>query len=137
MAEDLKDAIISISKGKSTRNKIGSRQVPHRLRQEERLTVSRAIQNGFIETYPWSRVNASNIYEKMCHSLNLRPVFCLHEEQKSIVWYKTKYTGEVPPKELVKDSDIYQINENIVDIFLSDRKVAKSLAKALSEYLNS
>jgi hypothetical protein len=135
MAEDFKDAIISISKGKSTRTKIGSRAVPHRLRQDERLSVARALELGFLELYPWSRDNSVNIFKKMCASLGKRPIFCTHEKNQSIVWYDLVSEKESLPIELLSNQNYYLIKENIMSIYLKERKSAKILAKTLSQTL--
>jgi hypothetical protein len=136
MSEDIKDAIISISKGKSTRTKIGSRAVPHRLRQDERISVARALELGFLEIYPWSRDNSSNIYKKMCLSLQKRPLFCTHEKSQSIIWYEITTEKEILPEELLSNQYYYLIKEKIMNIYLKDRKSAKILAKTLSLRLN-
>lgn len=83
MAEDIKDSIVSISKGSSSRNRIGSVLVPHRLRKEERNLLKRAMKYGYIEYHQWSRENILNIYSKLCSAHDLTPIYCFHEAKES------------------------------------------------------
>lgn len=69
MAEHILDAINYISKGKSTRLKIGSRAIPHRLKKSEREQLERALGKGFLELKKFDRINVVNIFEKFCDAL--------------------------------------------------------------------
>ncbi len=132
MAESKKDAITLISRGKSTKAKIGSRSMPHRLRNEESLAVRRAIDLGCLELYPWSRENPSNIFKKLCISLNKRPIFCVHEKKQSVVWYELAGETEATPRGQFP----FMLSNNVMSIFLEERKSAKLLAKSLSQSLS-
>jgi len=136
MAEFIKDAIISISKGRSTNLRIGSRSVPHRLRIEERMAFDRAIKKGYLDIYPWSRVNTTNIFKKLSLAVNKTPIFCEHEKNLSVVWYYLNDMSEFPQLDLMEDDYEFELKQGIVSFIFKDRAEAKLLAKMLNSQLN-
>jgi hypothetical protein len=64
-----KDDVERLSRGKSTRSKIGSRSTPHRLTQKERILFEAAQRQGFLKV-PASgiRPNVLNIYQLWCEA---------------------------------------------------------------------
>ena len=137
MAENIKDAIISISRGRSSRLRIGSRAMAHRLRKEEKRLLDIAIRKGYLEIYPWSRVNASNIFKKINSASSKTPIFCEHKTDHSIVWYQLNNLSEIPALDLVPGDYEFKVIEGIVNFYPNSRDDAKKLAKALSLYLKN
>ncbi len=112
MARNLKDDIERISRGKSSANKIGSRAVPHRLRQDERDAFERAKKNGYIEVYLNSRPNLENIYKKYCLATEKPYISIIHRQessslviqykaQKSVFEYQTRKEAKDKAKEIL------------------------------------
>lgn len=67
MIRPTKDDVESLSRGMSTRSKIGSRQVPHRLTQKERILFRAAQRQGFLKVpVAGIRSNVLNIYKLWC-----------------------------------------------------------------------
>jgi len=67
MSKPTKDDVERLSRGKSTRSKIGSRQVPHRLSQKERILFEAAQRQGFLKVPAVGiRPNILNIYKLWC-----------------------------------------------------------------------
>ena len=64
-----KDDVERLSRGKSSRSKIGSRSTPHRLTQKERILFEAAQRQGFLKV-PASgiRPNVLNIYRLWCEA---------------------------------------------------------------------
>jgi hypothetical protein len=60
------DDVESLSRGKRSRAKIGSRATPHHLRPHERAQFEAAKRVGFLKLRRKDRVNIKNIYEKWC-----------------------------------------------------------------------
>lgn len=64
-----KDDVERLSRGLSTRGKIGSRSKPHRLTQRERKLFESAKRNGFLKIpASGARKNVSNIYRLWCQA---------------------------------------------------------------------
>lgn len=63
----LRDDVERLSRGEPTRQRIGSRGVPHRLTQRERILFETAKKNGFLKI-PASgvRQNVVHIYRLWC-----------------------------------------------------------------------
>ncbi len=69
MPRSIKDDIESWSRGKSTRAKIGSRGIPHRLTQKERYLLEAAQRQGFLKIpITGIRPNVLNIYSLWCQA---------------------------------------------------------------------
>jgi len=67
MFKPTKDDVERLSRGKSTRSKIGSRQIPHRLTQKERILFEAAQRQGFLKVpVAGIRPNVLNIYKLWC-----------------------------------------------------------------------
>ncbi len=66
------EAVIAITRGKSSGKKIGSRGIPHRLTQKERIIFDRAC-NECVLRLPASgvRENLQNAYYLYCESVGL------------------------------------------------------------------
>jgi hypothetical protein len=64
-----KDDIEKLSRGESTRGKIGNRGVGHRLTQKERILFEAAKRNGFLKIPVIGiRKNVINIYKLWCQA---------------------------------------------------------------------
>lgn len=85
MAKDIKDAVKDLSKGKGSSLRIGSRSVPHRLKNEERKLLNLSLKRGYLELQPWHRENLRNIYLKTCASLSIPAILCIHDLKESKV----------------------------------------------------
>jgi len=74
----LRDDVERLSRGDSTRQRIGSRGIPHRLTQRERILFEAAKKKGFLKL-PASgvRQNLVNIYRLWCEASN-RPCDIRH-----------------------------------------------------------
>ena len=69
MSKPTKDYIERLSRGKSTRSRIGSRQIPHRLTQKERILFEAAQRQGFLKVpVTGIRSNVLNIYKLWCEA---------------------------------------------------------------------
>jgi len=68
----LHDDVERLSRGEPTRQRIGSRGVPHRLTQRERILFDAAKKNGFLKI-PASgiRQNVVQIYRLWCDASNV------------------------------------------------------------------
>ena len=67
MSKPTKDDVERLSRGKSTRARIGSRQIPHRLTQKERILFEAAQRQGFLKVpVAGIRPNVLNIYKLWC-----------------------------------------------------------------------
>ena len=67
MSKPTKGDIERLSRGKSTRSRIGSRQIPHRLTQRERILFEAAQRQGFLKVpVAGIRPNVLNIYKLWC-----------------------------------------------------------------------
>ncbi len=67
MSKPTKDDVERLSRGKSTRSKIGSRQISHRLTQKERILFEAAQRQGFLKIpVAGIRPNVLNIYKLWC-----------------------------------------------------------------------
>ena len=67
MPKPTKDDVERLSRGKTTRAKIGSRQIPHRLTQKERILFEAAQRQGFLKIpVAGIRPNVLNIYKLWC-----------------------------------------------------------------------
>jgi hypothetical protein len=67
MSRQIKDDVERLSRGKSTQSKIGSRRVPHRLTQKERILFEAAKHQGFMKVpVAGIRPNVLNIYRLWC-----------------------------------------------------------------------
>jgi hypothetical protein len=67
MSKPTKDDVESLSRGKPTRSKIGSRQIPHRLTQKERILFEAAQRQGFLKVpVAGTRPNVLHIYKLWC-----------------------------------------------------------------------
>ncbi len=67
MSQPAKDDIERLSRDKSTRSKIGSRRIPHRLTQKERILFESAQRQGFLKVpVTGIRANVLNIYRLWC-----------------------------------------------------------------------
>ena len=78
----LRDDVERLSRGEPTRQRIGSRGVPHRLTQRERILFDAAKKNGFLKI-PASgiRRNVIQIYRLWCEASNL-PCTLTHTADK-------------------------------------------------------
>lgn len=67
MSQSIKDEVERLSRGNSTRSKIGSRQIPHRLTRKDRILFEAAKRQGFLKV-PASGIcpNVLNIYKLWC-----------------------------------------------------------------------
>jgi hypothetical protein len=67
MSQQIKDDVKRLSRGKSTQSKIGSRRVPHRLTQKERILFEAAKRQGFLKV-PVAGIhpNVLNVYRLWC-----------------------------------------------------------------------
>lgn len=72
------DDIEHISRGKSSKNKIGSRAVPHRLTQKERIWFECAKKAKYLSMNKTLRLNVIHIYQK----------YCIATERQCIVYIK-------------------------------------------------
>jgi hypothetical protein len=69
MPKPTKDDIERLSRGKPTRSKTGSRQIPHRLTQKERILFEAAQRQGFLKIPAAGiRPNVLNIYKLWCEA---------------------------------------------------------------------
>jgi hypothetical protein len=67
-----KDEVDKLSRGLSTRNKVGSRNVGHRLTVKERILFEAAKRQGFLKIPAVGlRENVSNIYRKWCEATGI------------------------------------------------------------------
>ena len=67
MSKPTKDDVKKLSRGKSTRSRIGSRQIPHRLTQKERILFEAAQRQGFLKVpVAGIRPNVLNICKLWC-----------------------------------------------------------------------
>jgi len=67
MSKPTKDDVERLSRGKSTRARIGSRQIPHRLTQKERILFEAAQRQEFLKVpVAGIRPNVFNIYKLWC-----------------------------------------------------------------------
>ncbi|NBX02085.1 hypothetical protein EBR11_06115 [bacterium] len=65
------DDIERLSRGKSTRSKIGNRGIGHRLTQKERILFEAAKRQGFLKIpVTGIRTNVINIYRLWCQASN-------------------------------------------------------------------
>lgn len=81
MSKSTKDDVERLSRGKSTRSKIGSREIPHRLTQKERILFEAAQRRGFLKVpVAGIRPNVLNIYKLWCDA----------EDKDCIVAYSSK-----------------------------------------------
>jgi hypothetical protein len=62
----LLDDIEKISRGKASKKKIGSRAVPHRLTQKERIWFECAKKAKYLSINKTLRLNVIHIYQKYC-----------------------------------------------------------------------
>ena len=69
--KDIKDDIESLTKSKSTKSKIGSKDVGHRLTKQEKAAFNRGKQKGFISTFKRQRDNLSNVWSLWCKAENI------------------------------------------------------------------
>jgi len=143
VAEDIKDSITHISRGKSSRNRIGSVLVPHRLRKEERTLLKRAMRYGYLEHHQWSRVNTINIYSKLCTAHGLIPIFCFHDDEKSKVTVEHLNLEQKKKTLELLTSDIYcseqkEKDSNSINITLENlnRKNAKKLCDKIARKIS-
>ncbi len=69
------DDVGRLSRGKSTKSKIGSRRVPHRLNKLELEAFERAKKYGFLK-YNKRKYSVSllNVYNKYCEIKNIKPI---------------------------------------------------------------
>lgn len=65
---DLRDDINSLSNGKATKRKIGSRAVGHHLRPQEKPKLQKAIERGYLELDGAERENIKNIFQSYCEN---------------------------------------------------------------------
>ena len=64
-----KDDVARLSRGKSTRARIGSRRTPHRLTQKERILFEAAQRQGFLKVpIAGIRPNVLNVYRLWCEA---------------------------------------------------------------------
>ena len=64
-----KDDVQSLSRGHSSRSKCGSKHIPHRLTQRERIKFQVAQKRGFLKMpINHTRDNLINIYRLWCES---------------------------------------------------------------------
>lgn len=69
MTRPTKDDVNKLSRGKPTRARIGSRQIPHRLTQKERILFEAAQRQGFLKIpLTGIRPNVLNIYKLWCEA---------------------------------------------------------------------
>jgi hypothetical protein len=70
MSKPTKDDVDRLSRGKPTRSKSGSRQIPHRLTKKERFLFAAAQRQGFLKV-PLSgiRPNLLNVYQLWCEAV--------------------------------------------------------------------
>ncbi|MCP9804361.1 hypothetical protein KBY75_12365 [Cyanobium sp. T1G-Tous] len=67
MPKPTKGDLERLSRGKSTRSRIGSRQIPHRLTQKERILFEAAQRQGFLKVpVAGIRPNVLNVYKLWC-----------------------------------------------------------------------
>ena len=67
MSRPTKDDVERLSRGKSTRARLGSRQIPHRLNHKERILFEAAQRQGFLKVPAAGiRPNVLNIYRLWC-----------------------------------------------------------------------
>ena len=67
MSRPTKDDVERLSRGKPTRAKIGSRQIPHRLTRKERILFEAAQRQGFLKvSMAGIRSNVLSIYKLWC-----------------------------------------------------------------------
>ena len=85
-----KSDILKLTRGESTRSKMGSRAVPHRLRKDESKRFELAIKKGFLELYESDRPNLLNVYKKWCEAEKKEPVFIVHDLNESTLFYGQK-----------------------------------------------
>ena len=67
MSRPTKDDVERLSRGKSTRSRVGSRQIPHRLTCKERILFEAAQRQGFLKV-PMAGIgsNVLSIYKLWC-----------------------------------------------------------------------
>ena len=67
MSRQINDDVERLSRGKSTQSKIGTRRVPHRLTQKERILFEAAKRQGFVKVpVAGIRQNLLNVYRLWC-----------------------------------------------------------------------
>ncbi len=67
-----KEDVIAITKGKPSSQKIGSRAIPHRLTQKERIIFENACQNGVLKVpKTGTRENLKNAYYLYCETMKI------------------------------------------------------------------
>lgn len=69
MIRQANDDVDKLSRGKRTRARIGSRQIPHRLTQKERILFAAAQRQGFLKIpLTGIRPNVLYIYKLWCEA---------------------------------------------------------------------
>lgn len=140
MAENIKDSVFKISRGSASRNKIGSKNIPHRLRKEEKQIIKRALKYGFLEYRNNNRENILNIYSKLCEAYDLTPIYCFHSTEKSnIQIHKLNLETRKKTFEVIdKNNLISDKNSNTKNITINnvDRKKAKNICKGIAQNIS-
>jgi hypothetical protein len=132
MAQHILDAINSISKGGSSRLRIGSRRIPHRLNKIEKEALERSERCGFLEVYEWNRPNVENIYEKLCLAKELPVIICKHYQDHSVVSiFKFNQKMEIFIMN-TEHSQLIASDIKYAEISFRNRKEAKNFASKIS-----
>jgi len=74
MAVDLRDDILRLARGKSSRSKIGSRKTPHRLRNYEWIRLEIALKKGILVKKKSDREALINVYSELMKASNREPI---------------------------------------------------------------
>jgi hypothetical protein len=82
MTNSLIDDVYKLTKGKSTKNKIGSRSIPNRLTKAETEKLDIAIKRGFLVVTKETRINLINIYFSLCGVEKKACIFFTPEKEK-------------------------------------------------------
>ncbi len=81
---DIED-ILSLSKGKPSKNKVGSRSTPHRLNKFERAEFEIAIKKGFLKYNSKTRLAIQNTFEEFQRARNLPAIKIFENKEIQIV----------------------------------------------------
>lgn len=102
LAEVCKDDVARLIRGRPSKNRVGSRNIRHRLRQDEleRLAVARS--RGYLLLTTSTRTALQNSWFLDCTSRNVACVFVERTEEGLVV---TRVEGEVYSRRLVTSTE--------------------------------
>jgi hypothetical protein len=100
-----KDDVARLIHGKRSRNRVGSRQIRHRLRQDELERLEKARDRGYLLITPSTRTALKNAWYLDCQA-NSRPFVSV--ERASGGFLVTATVGEQSGSAIVEDPDSWR-----------------------------